>query len=506
MYWNLKKRSGDNLEIDPTLATNSLPANRSVLVLGGGVVGLTSAYWLAKSGYKVQVVDKGSIGKGTSYANAGYFAFSSGVPFPSWPVLKGMITSSTTGAMKSLQSLMQASGDHSEEPAKLHPVQVHMKESFSDPAFWKWGLHFMKACAFRKDWSAKGEEWSRASEAAMDKFLSWGEVPAESFSFKRCGALRFYPVNCDLEKLEKQIQAANALGHQAKLFNSEQAVTTENVLKPFQAKIGAAIHFKGDVAANCYQYIQEVTKVLTKKYSVQLLENTEVKAIRIKNNSVTGIETAQGEILTADVYVLALGPESTSVAKSIGLDLPIYPLKGYSITIQIPDKELNNPVIPFGVIIDSAQSLYVSRMGSLLRFTSFGEFSGSNSTGNAENIASLKEAAKYFLKYTPIANQVDQGSVWMGKRPLSADGLPIVSACNYSNLYINTGHGAHGWKMAFSSAELLLKIISQKEKSNDGTKQSKSVEHNHSTDDFDHNKKELCHQSSNFLSLDRFLS
>ncbi|MFT6386833.1 MAG: D-amino-acid dehydrogenase [Cellvibrionaceae bacterium] len=396
----------------------------NVIVLGAGVVGVSTAYFLAKKGCRVTIVDRAELpGLGSSYANGGQLSYNYRTPIANPKVLSQL--------PKILLGF---------DPAfKIYP-------SF-DIAFYSWGLRYLLSCM------PKASNHS----AKVMKALGWlakekiAEIVAETnieFDYKlHAGKLYVYYNNAELESVahsEKKLQ----------IWSRDKIVECIPSFSSNSDIVGGVYDFAED-AADSHKFCVELVNFLLCRYDVTLLSETSVKAVEIKNGRVAKIVTDRGKLI-GDQYVLAMGPQSTALAKSVGIKLPIYPMKGYSVTVPasegLSDLSITDP---------KTKTVYC-KLGKRLRIAGFAEFSGYGTAIKQSRINQLLSNAKKFLPEAGDYTQVIDS--WCGLRPATPDSIPIVGQSVYENLYLNVGHGMLGWTHSTATGDIISNMM-LKEKS-----------------------------------------
>jgi D-amino-acid dehydrogenase len=184
--------------------------------------------------------------------------------------------------------------------------------------------------------------------------------------------------------------------------------------------------------------------------------DTHIESIRIDNNKVSSVKTNHGE-LTADSYSVSLGSHSPKILSSVGIDIPIYPVKGYSITLPV----LNDLDAPQSTVMDDKNKVGITRLGSTIRVAGIAHLTDHNSSLREKSLHSLKKGLNNL--FPRAAKETDDINFWTGFRPSTPDSTPIIGTTPYSNLYLNTGHGTLGWTMSLGSGKLLASIVSGNE-------------------------------------------
>jgi D-amino-acid dehydrogenase len=380
-----------------------------VLVIGAGVIGLTTAYFLQRQGFEVTVVDREpGVGRGASGGNGAQLSYSYVAPLAEPAVLA------------KLPSLLLSR----ESPLVFRPRL--------EPAQWLWGLRFLAAAS---------SERARATTAALLKlaFLSRDLIEplirdeAIACHFTRGGKLVVYPD-------EASFAAARA-----------QCVGREPALAGYADRIVGGVWTPGDAAADCAAFCEQLADRMRRR-GVRLALGREVRSLRVRNGRFEGADVDGGP-LAADACVLAAGSHAPRLARGAGLRLPIYPLKGYAITLPVA----RGAPLPACSITDIRRKVVFAPLGRRVRVAGFVEMAGHDARIPQSRIDSLVAAAREM-----IGVKVDLRTdvrPWCGFRPATPSGLPIVGATPVEGLYLNVGHGALGWTLAAGSARLVADAI-----------------------------------------------
>lgn len=385
-----------------------------VLVLGAGVIGVTTAYVLARRGCEVVIADReATAARGTSYANGGQLSYDYRTPIANPSVLLQL--------PKILAGL---------DPAfRIHP-STHID-------FYRWGLQFLWQC--RPQASRRSAEVMQSlGQMARTKLRSIVAETGLHFDYKQdAGKLYLY-------SSEPQWQRA-APDKNSQALKMDQVYLQCPGLNQSLPFIKGILYPHDDVG-DCHQFSQNLLEYCVEYQRVTFLPNCCARSFSVAKNSVQGVNTTQG-LLQADAYVLALGAQSAPLMKSIGTYLPIYPMKGYSVTVPATDR------YPQVSVTDTQTKTVYCRLGSRLRIAGYAEFSGYTTQIDTNRITQLLDNARRLL---PLAGDYDRVlEQWCGLRPATPNSLPLVGPSAYENLYLNTGHGMLGWTYAAATASLL---------------------------------------------------
>ncbi|WP_431099607.1 D-amino acid dehydrogenase [Polaromonas aquatica] len=399
-----------------------------VCVLGAGIVGLATAYSLRQAGHEVTVIDRMRPGSGASGGNGAQLSYSYVQPLADpaiWRQLPRLLLSPSS-------------------PFKLRPrLDIHQ---------WLWGAQFLAACN------------SKTSRDTTRHLLSLAALSRESFDammarekldcdFSASGKLVLYSSDSAFAAARRQMLLQRELGSTQEAVSADRCVEIEPALESRHGQISGAIHTPGECAADCQKTCDALLAIL-RRDGVRFLLDTPVEHLVQRKGLIAAIATPQGPI-EADRYVLALGAESARMARPLGVHLPVYPLKGYSITVDVA---AGDSAAPHVSVTDSARKVVFARIGSRLRVAGMAELSGYDTAIDPAQIASLKASTQTVF---PNCSRFEDLSPWAGMRPATPTGLPIIGphARGPANLLFNTGHGALGFTLAFGSAQRISRIL-----------------------------------------------
>ena len=394
-----------------------------VCVLGAGIVGLACAYELDRQGARVTVVDMATAGAGASAGNGAQLSYSYVQPLADasiWGQLPKLLLSS-------------------DSPLKIRPQW--------DVAQWRWGLAFMQACNARASYrtTAKLLQLAALSRTGLDRMRAADQPDCD---FSSTGKLVLYPNAKSFAAAQKQMELQRALGSQQSALNAEETCELEPALATYRQSIAGAIYTASECAVDCLKLCQELERVLRAR-GVQFLLGNAVTALETRQQRIVAARTATHTI-EADQFVLALGSESPRMARSVGLRLPVYPIKGYSMTLDIAQVPAH--AAPRLNVTDIASKVVFARIGSRLRVAGMAELVGHDRVLRPQAIDSLQRSTRALF---PALNAGNAEPPWTGLRPATPTGLPIVGvqAGGPHNLVANTGHGALGLTLAFGTAQ-----------------------------------------------------
>ena len=401
-----------------------------VMVLGSGVIGTSVAYYLARSGHEVTVLDRQpGPALETSYANAGEVSPGYSAPWagPGVPIK----------AIKWL--LMQ------HRPLVIKPML--------DPAMWGWCLRMLANCtesayALNKSRMVRLAEYSRdcLRQLRADTGIRYDE---------RCqGTLQLFRTQQQLDGVAKDIEILQRSGVPFELLDREGFVRVEPGLALTRDKFVGALRLPGDETGDCFKFTQRLAQ-MAEQLGARFRFGVDIQGLQRSGGRISGVQTDAG-LLRADRYVLALGSYSTRMLAPLGIRIPVYPVKGFSITLPVADAAL----APESTIMDETHKVAVTRLGDRIRVGGTAQLSGFD--------LSLADARRRTLEFVvndlfPRGGDLSRTEFWTGLRPMTPDGTPIVGGTAIDNLYLSTGHGTLGWTMAAGTGRVMADLISGRE-------------------------------------------
>lgn len=398
-----------------------------VLVIGAGVIGLTTAYFLQRQGFEVTVVDREpAVGRGASGGNGAQLSYSYVAPLAEPSVLA------------KLPSLLFAR----ESPLVFRPRL--------DPAQWLWGLRFLAAAT---------RERARTTTAALLElaFLSRDLIEpliadeAIACDFSRGGKLVVYPDEASLAAARAQLECQAALGCEQMLLSRALCVEREPALAGYADRFVGGVWTPGDAAADCAAFCEQLAERMRSR-GVRFELGRAVKSLHVRNGRFAGAEVDAGS-LEADACVLAAGSHAPRLAAGAGLRPPIHPLKGYAITLPVA----RGARLPACSITDVRRKVVLAPLGARVRVAGFVEMAGHDARIPQARIDALAAAAREVIGLK--ADLLTELAPWCGFRPATPSGLPILGATPVEGLHLNVGHGALGFTLAAGSAQLVAEAI-----------------------------------------------
>ena len=398
-----------------------------VIVLGSGVIGVTSAYYLAEAGHEVVVLDRQEgAALETSFANAGEVSPGYSAPWaaPGIP-------------LKALKWLFM----------RHRPLFIWPRP---DPDLIRWGLMMLRNCTAARYERNKGRmvplaEYSRdrLRELRVDRGIAYDE--------RSQGTLQLFRTQKMLDGTAKDIAILEKFGVPYELLDVAGCVAVEPALGLVREKIAGGLRLPGDETGDCFKFTQALAAVC-RQQGVEFRNGIRIDGLTTEAGRIAGVVTDRGTV-TGDAYVMALGSYSPLLLRNISIDLPVYPVKGYSLTIPITDPA----GAPESTVMDETHKVAMTRLGDRIRVGGMAELDGYSSKLRPSRRATLEHVVTDLY---PRGGDVAKASFWCGLRPMTPDGPPVISREGYDNLYLNTGHGTLGWTMACGSGRVLADLIS----------------------------------------------
>jgi D-amino-acid dehydrogenase len=399
-----------------------------VCVLGAGIVGLATAWQLNRDGFRVSVVDRAQPGFGASGGNGAQLSYSYVQPLadPSiWTQLPKLLLSPSS-------------------PLKLRPQL--------DPLQWRWAMAFLAACNARTSHETTARLLALAARSRVGFDAMRADI-APDCDFSATGKLVLYGSASSLDGAARQLELQRAMGSEQRLVGAQECVAIEPALASYRPQIAGAVHTPSECAADCLKVCSELVRALRGR-GVRFLLDTEVQGFDVRDGRVSALRTG-GQAIEADAFVMALGTASHRLGRQLGTYLPVYPLKGYSITVDVDPAPGAAPLVS---VTDSARKVVFARLGARLRVAGMAELVGHDAGIPAGRIETLASATRALF---PHAGPLDALHPWTGMRPATPTGLPIVGRVDGApaNMIFNTGHGALGFTLAFGSAERVAEAL-----------------------------------------------
>ncbi|UPQ87385.1 D-amino acid dehydrogenase [Vibrio sinaloensis] len=397
-----------------------------VVVLGSGVVGLTSAWYLSQAGCEVTVVDRQSrAAEETSFANAGQISYGYSSPWaaPGIP-------------SKAVKWLFE----------QYAPLKI--KPSLS-PELIQWAGKMLLNCNLDK-YRINKARMLMVANRSRECLAKLNQQYQLDYQGRSQGTLQIFRNAAQLSAVEKDIQLLEESGTRYQLLDPSQCLEQEPGLANMQGQLAGGLYLPDDQTGDCYLFCQQLQK-MAQQAGVKFLFDTHIKQLVTQGNQVIAVDTDQGTI-EGDRFVVALGSYSKQLLLPLGIDVPIYPVKGYSLTLPVIDEQQ----APSSTIMDETYKVALTRFAQRIRVAGTAELAGFDPSLPDKRLATLNHVVSNLF---PNGVDFSQAEYWTGFRPMTPDGTPIIGQTPLNNLYTNTGHGTLGWTMACGSAEILAEII-----------------------------------------------
>jgi D-amino-acid dehydrogenase len=401
-----------------------------VLVLGSGVIGVSSAYCLARAGAQVTVIDRqAGPAMETSHANAGQVSPGYASPWaaPGLP-------------LKALKWLCQAHA----------PLSIRPDGSLWQ---WQWMARLLRECTSTR-YSINKERMLRLAEYSRDCLRQWRSELGLQYEGRSLGTLQVFRTSGQLHGARKDVAVLEQCGVPYQLLTPQDCARQEPGLQSQQHRLTGGLYLPGDETGDCELF----TRALSRKaieLGVRFRFGEEIDRLMHDGHRITGVrvQTPHGPaVRIADVYVVALASYSRPLLTNMGLDIPVYPVKGYSLTVPILDAE----AAPRSTVLDESFKVALTRFDQRIRIGGMAELAGFDLKLRTRRRQTLEKVVQDLF---PGAGDLQQGRFWTGLRPMTPDGPPIVGPAPIDRLWLNTGHGTLGWTMACGSGQILSDMI-----------------------------------------------
>ena len=396
-----------------------------VIVLGAGVVGTTTAYYLARSGAEVTLIDRqpGAANE-TSYANAGQVSPGYSTPWaaPGIP-------------LKAMKWMFQRHA-----PLSIRPDGTMFQL--------RWMAAMLRECnparyEINKERMMRVAEYSRACLQQLRADTGIG------YEGRTGGTLQLFRTQAQMDAVARDIKVLEECGVPYELLDRAALAGAEPALAHSTATLAGGLRLPKDETGDCRLFTRRLAE-MSIALGVDARFNTPVESLLTDGHQITGVRCA-GKTLTADRYVLAFGSYSRTLLSPLGIDLPVYPVKGYSLTIPLVDESR----APVSTVLDETYKVAVTRFDDRIRVGGMAELGGFDLGLNPRRRATLEKVVTDLFP----GGDLSRAEFWTGLRPMTPDSTPVVGASPLRNLYLNTGHGTLGWTMACGSGKLVADLV-----------------------------------------------
>ena len=401
----------------------------TILVLGSGVIGTSIAYYLARAGHDVTVIDRQAApALETSFANAGEVSPGYASPWagPGVPV-------------KAIKWLL------------MNPSPLIIKPMM-DAAMWRWGFAMLRNCTEAR-YKVNKSRMVRVAEYSRDCLKELRAETGIAYDDRAQGTLQLFRTRKQLDGVGKDTEILDQYGVPYQVLDTADYLRYEPALAGVKDKFVGALRLPGDETGDCFLFTQRLAK-MAEALGAKFCFGVKITGLASDGKRVTGVDTDAGRFV-ADQVVLALGSHSTPWLKSVGIDVPVYPVKGFSITVPIRDAG----AAPESTIMDETHKVAVTRLGDRIRVGGMAQLSGYDL---ALNDARRKTLEFVLTDLFPAAGDLSKTTFWTGLRPMTPDGTPIMGGTKLANLTLATGHGTLGWTMAPGTGRAIADLLSGK--------------------------------------------
>ncbi|MFQ2499236.1 D-amino acid dehydrogenase [Aeromonas caviae] len=398
-----------------------------IVVLGGGVVGVTSAWYLAKAGHKVTLLERrDGVALETSHANAGQISPGYASPWaaPGIP-------------LKAAKWLLQKHA-----PFTVRPT--------SDPFQLRWMLKMFANCTPAAYAVNKGR-MVRLAEYSRDCMKQLRGELALDYEGRQLGTLQLFRSQAQLDASQRDIAVLEEYGVPYQSLNADGCEEVEPALARVRGKVVGGLRLPGDETGDCFRFTQALADE-ARRLGVNFVFNCAIDEVEIAKGRAVAVRAGE-QHFQADAIVCALGSYGTGFLRPLGIELPVYPVKGYSLTLPMTDAE----GAPRSTVLDETYKVAITRFDERIRVGGMAELSGFNLALNPRRHDTLAMVVRDLF---PQGGNLEQATFWTGLRPMTPDGTPLVGPSPIPGLWLNTGHGTLGWTMAAGSGQLLSDLIS----------------------------------------------
>jgi D-amino-acid dehydrogenase len=398
-----------------------------VIVMGAGVIGVTTAYYLARRGAEVVVLDRqAGPGLETSYANAGELSYGMTSPWAAPGV-----------PLKALKWLFM----------KRRPLFIWPLIS---PTMWKWGVQMLRNCNDESYAVNKGR-MVRVSNYSRDVLPDLIAETGIAFDGRAQGTLQLFRTDKQMKGSKADQDILAEYDSPFEVLDRDGCIAAEPALAGVAQKFVGGLRLTADRTGDCRMF----TMALAEKAAalgVEFHYGQTISGIAVENGKVAGVDTDRQGRVTGDAYVCALGSYAPILLKAIGLPLPVYPVKGYSVTLPVTD----DAHAPQSTIMDETHKVAITRLGDRIRVAGTAEIAGYSDRLGRHATDTVRHVIGDLF---PKGGDLTRCEGWTGLRPMTPDGTPVMGATRFGNLFLNTGHGTLGWTMACGSGRAVADLV-----------------------------------------------
>ncbi len=396
------------------------------VILGAGAIGVTAAHYLRRAGHEVTVIDRQpGAALETSFANAGEVSPGYASPWaaPGIP-------------MKAIRWLMMRHA-----PLIVRPA--------ADLAMVTWLAAMLRNCTEAR-YALNKSRMVRLAEFSRDELVHIRASLGIAYDERSRGTLQLFRTAKQLDASGKDVEVLRSYGVPFELLDRQGCVAAEPGLAAARDRIAGGLHLPNDETGDCHLFTTRLAERLASA-GVEFIYSTGILGLEEEHGSISGVRTSKG-VIRGDTYLLALGSHSPLLARQVGVLLPIYPVKGYSITLPVADPDS----APVSTLLDETYKIAITRLGKRIRVGGMAEISGYDRSLPSRRETTLLHCVRDLF---PSAAQDGPTNFWSGLRPMTPDGPPIIGRTRLPNLFLNTGHGTLGWTMACGSAAVAAAVM-----------------------------------------------
>jgi D-amino-acid dehydrogenase len=396
-----------------------------VVVMGGGVIGVSTAYYLARAGAEVTLVDRQpGAALETSFANAGQVSPGYSTPWaaPGIP-------------LKAIKWMFQ----------KHAPLAIRLDGSVFQL---RWMAQMLRHCAPAR-YAENKERMMRVAEYSRSCLQALRAETGIGYEHRTGGTIQLFRSQAQVDAVQRDTQVLQELGVPYELLSPEQLALAEPGLAHATGRLAGGLRLPNDETGDCHMFTRGLAEI-ARSLGVDFRFGHDVEGLVTEGGQVAGVRVG-GEVLRADRYVLAFGSFSRAFAQPLGLDLPVYPVKGYSLTVPLVDEAF----APRSTVLDETYKIAVTRFDNRIRVGGMAELAGFDMRLDPRRRATLEHVVSDLFP----GGDLPQATFWTGLRPMTPDSTPIIGATKFPNLFLNTGHGTLGWTMACGSGKLVADLV-----------------------------------------------
>ena len=400
-----------------------------VLVLGAGVIGVASAWYLAESGHDVIVLERQpGPAMETSAANGGQISAAHAEPWAKPSVLP-----------KILRWLGREDA----------PLLFRWR---ADVAQWRWAFGFLAECIPGR-FERSVMRLAELARYSRDQLIALRERTGIEYDGLQRGILHFCTDRQEFESLARHAEAMRRHGAERKVLSAAECLALEPALRHAAVPIAGGVYAPTDESGDAQRFTRALAALAASR-GVEFRYGTMISGVQLEGGRARGARLARGDVIAADAVVVALGSESPRLLAPIGLRLPIFPLKGYSITVALAPGATDAPWVS---LTDEAHKIVISRLGDRLRAAGTAELAGYDTTVNRRRCDAIASRLRALFPRLAVEGDLQH---WAGLRPATPSNVPIVGRTRIAGLYVNSGHGTLGWTLACGSGRALAELIS----------------------------------------------